>query len=217
MEIGIVIQGPLHDKRNVDILIEKYSMYKDNCVISTWNDQPTDFINILKENGFDVLLNDRTKVAYVGGTNCNLQFYSTTSGINHLNNKYTHILKIRTDTIPSDVKAFIEVVSNKSSNKLVFLHCHPTGYFIDLFTFGPRDKVKKLWNIYQNETEKLTTERFLMMKDMGLTNPNIEHIKEKYDFCFKDLYENRIQLNWEKPDYRKRGDYVTEIHIHHNY
>jgi hypothetical protein len=218
MKIGIVIQGPLHDDRCVNLLIENYSSQKSNCIISTWDDQPIELIQKLIDNDFPLLINKREDVDYVGWSNCNLQFYSSAKGISRfLDTDYTHVLKIRTDTIPSKIDNFLEILYNKSADKITFM-CWITGmeieYFIDFFSFGPKEKVYGLWNIYQSETTNpMFTEQYLLYKNLGITKPTYQDIKNEYNFCLKEMFESDIRLDWEKPSYRNKGDYVRQYYL----
>jgi len=218
MKTGIVIQGPLHDERCVNLLIECYKSQKSNCVISTWDDQPTELINKLVSENFPLIINKRENVEYVGWSNCNLQFYSSSSGLSSfLETDYSHLLKIRTDTIPSDIDKFLEILSNKPKEKLIFM-CWITGteieYFVDFFSFGPKNKVFDLWNIYQAETEKpMFTEQYLLFKNMGISDPKFNQIRDEYEFCLKEMFESGLRLDWEKPQYRHKGDYVRQYYL----
>ena len=225
--IGIVIQGTLYNNFCVDRIIESYSCIKDNCVISTWVNEPIELLDKLENAGFKVIKSDIP--VFKGHHNCNLQTKSSINGIKYLENKdYSHILRMRSDLIPNDIIKLIDILSKISESKMVFL-CWINGYnihyFTDFFNFGPIEIIKKFWDVEQlidEDTSRMFTEQYLCYKFTGLEYPNYNDISNIFAFSVKELYSNNIELNWTKPT-RNWGEEVkrtmTELYneILHDY
>jgi hypothetical protein len=212
MKTAIVLQGRLSNDFIVQNIIEVYKDVKDDVVISTWVNEYAQLVDILKENGFNVLLNEVPD--FLGINNCNLQTVSTQRGIsNFLNSDYTHVLKMRTDIVPfyniesdiinSGINKFIEVLRDISEEELVFL-CwfdqYNENYVCDFFSFGPIDKSFKFWNVFQDPDNYQFPEWFLTFKYSDIIYPEYEQIKNIFKFSINELEKNNIKLIRTNPE-----------------
>lgn len=148
-KIAIVVQGTSNYVQEVK---DTWKDFKCNLIFSTWKGSEN------KYNSSDIVIfNDEPSLP--GPFNFNYQKISTYNGILKAKNLgYTHVLKIRSDYIPTNPKEFIKLLD---LNKLNFLKwCYTTflwleyptlnGYLDDHFVFGPIDYMLKLWDIKEN-------------------------------------------------------------------
>lgn len=217
MKTLIVLQGRLLNHIIVQNIIQVYKDVKHDVIISTWVNEDPKLVGILKENGFNVLLNEVPN--FLGINNCNLQTVSTQRGIsNFLESDYTHVLKMRTDIVPcnevfynldnfivssSDVNRFIEVLGDISEEELVFL-CwfdqYNENYVCDFFSFGPIDKSYKFWNVFQEPDNYQFPEWFLTYQYSDIIYPEYEQIKNIFKFSINELEKNNIKLIRTNPE-----------------
>lgn len=212
----IVVQGGLYDDLVVENIKNCYSSVKEDVVISTWKDEDDHLKNKLLSAGFNLILSEYPKER--GVNNFNLQSKSASAGISpFVRSEYTHVLKIRTDMVPSCINSMLRVLESKSLEKIVFL-CwltYEVQYVTDYISFGPIEDSLRLWNIYQTPDEMhIFPERLITYKYTGMMNPDFEKVSKYYDFCINQLYNRSIRLIRTKANtYRMNLD---QIHTHLN-
>jgi hypothetical protein len=223
MRTLIVLQGRLSNYFIVQNIIQIYKDIKNDVIISTWVNEDTRLIDILKENGFNILLNELPE--YLGINNCNLQTISTQKGIfNFLESDYTHVLKMRTDMIPRNldytsysVNIFIDILKSISITDLVFL-CwfdkYDKDYLCDFFSFGPIDKSYKFWNVFQKLDDNYSPEHFLTYMYTGLDDPKYHEIKNIFKFSINELEKNNIKLIRTNPEGNNFGLDQVYAYLH---
>lgn len=131
VKIGIVIQGPT-------TLYKDILNHYENCkpvVWSTWENEPDENIQAIKNSSMEILLN--IKPEDTGHWNCNLQCVSSLNGIKYLKNKYPDIdrfIKIRSDLIISPVDELKKSVNSSLDSSAICT----MGYFAAFpFTLVP--------------------------------------------------------------------------------
>ncbi|MCK9416122.1 hypothetical protein M0Q97_05640 [Candidatus Dojkabacteria bacterium] len=144
--IAIVIQGPSLYVNEVKIA---WKEYKNDLIFSTWKGSENQY----NENDI-VIFNDLPPIS--GPSNFNYQKISTFNGILKAKELgYTHVLKIRSDYLPTNAIGFIKLLDLNKLNFLMWDYTtylwskYPTfnGYFDDHFSFGSIDNMIKLWDI----------------------------------------------------------------------
>ena len=98
-------------------------------------------------NDIDIVYNDPPLVK--GRSNFFLQQKTTYAGLIHAKNLgATHVMKVRSDMVFSDISALIDVMM-EHKNTLFFpgWHNFQGGYFMDFFQFGEIDDMINLWHI----------------------------------------------------------------------
>lgn len=104
---GIVIQGPTNYYKEV---ADHYSQYP-NVVWATWNDESVIRLEYIRSKGIEVVLVN--KPSFPGYMNVNMQVKSTYEGIKYLEGKVDEVLKVRSDTIISNLPALMEGLKGK--------------------------------------------------------------------------------------------------------
>lgn len=208
---GIVIQGPTNYCKQIVPVYENIP----NVVWSTWDDEPLENINYIK-NYFPIILNKKPLLS--GCLNINMQTISTLKGINYLKEKgVTELLKIRGDIIITNLKLLLEILKGKEISflaickegarpdlyyELVYPH-HFHDYPVDLVVYG---SVKNMINAFG-----FTIEEFIPIPPEALIAYNLltglktdfiltyQHfIKNGISFFMEDCIKNNIKLKWLK-------------------
>jgi len=104
---GIVLQGPTDYYKEV---ADHYSKF-DNVVWAIWDDEYQFQIDYIKSKGIEVIL--VKKPLYPGYLNVNLQVKSTFEGIKALEGKVDEILKVRSDTIISNLDHLLDSLKGR--------------------------------------------------------------------------------------------------------
>ena len=172
----ILVQGPIHPNCMVNIF--NYLRY-GNVVLSIWDNTPKfienskllnpskdigkyveNFLNFYKpnqNNSIQIVLNKSITLKELHEKkiynffNCYLQFYTTVSGLDSINTKYT--IKVRSDEYYTDLSPIIERMKKSSEKKIITTNTffrktpsfpwHPSDHVIA----GTTDNLK---NIFKN-------------------------------------------------------------------
>jgi len=213
MEInqGIVIQGPTNYYKEV------IECYKDipNVVWSTWDDEPLENIEYIK-NHIPMVLNQ--KPSYWGHLNVNMQTISTMGGVNYLKEKgINEILKVRGDIIITNLAKFLSILKGKSMAflaiakenarkdlyyELIYRH-YSHDYPVDLVVYGTTQNIENSFNFITEENQFIPPEALVLYN--YLEGNNLEY-KSTYNhlinngvyFYLNDCINNQIELNWLK-------------------
>jgi len=211
---GIVIQGPTNYCKEV------VSIYKDipNVVWSTWEDEPLENIEFIKQY-IDVILCQ--KPSFPGYLNINMQTVSTMAGIKHLREKgVTEILKTRGDIIITNLNVFLEILQGKEMAflaiakegvrtdlyyELIYPH-YSHDYPVDLVIYGSAKNIEFAFNFTIDEFSPIPPESLIAFS--FLINNNIDFklnyqhfINNNVYFFLNDCIQNNIKLKWIKHNY----------------
>jgi hypothetical protein len=104
---GIIIQGPTDYYKEV---ADHYSQYP-NVVWSTWSDESVVRLEYIHSKGIEVIFTDKPK--FPGYMNVNMQVKSTYEGVKYLEGKVDEVLKVRSDTIISNLPALMNGLKGK--------------------------------------------------------------------------------------------------------
>lgn len=156
--IFILIQGP---SNYVEKIKECWKGF--NLIFSTWEGSE----NMYKSD--DLVIFSKPPIIS-GPCNLNYQKISTLNGL--LKAKElgcSHVLKIRSDLIPTNASKFLSILDFESLNFLcwadhkVYKNCG--GYLVDYLMFGPVDEMIKLWtfeeNFFCNVPEVIITSNYI--------------------------------------------------------
>lgn len=210
---GIVIQGPTNYCKEVA------PIYKGipNVVWSTWEDEPIENIEFIKQYA-SVVLNK--KPSFAGHLNVNMQTVSTLKGVNFLKEKgITEILKTRGDIVITNLEIFLEVLKGKEMSflaiakegarndiyyELVYPH-YSHDYPVDLVLYGSILNVENTFNFVIEESlsippEALIAFNFLISKNAEFKLTYDHFIKNNVYFFLEDCVKNDIRLEWVKHD-----------------
>jgi hypothetical protein len=120
---GIVIQGPTNYYKEV---ADHYSQYP-NVIWSTWSDESVVRLEYIRSKGIEVVLVDKPQ--FPGYMNVNMQVKSTYEGVKYLEGKVDEVLKVRSDTIISNLPSLMDGLKGQ---QLSFMATCKTGVRTDL-------------------------------------------------------------------------------------
>ena len=208
---GIVIQGPTNYCREVAPL------YKDrpNIVWSTWEDEPEENIEFIKQFTPVVL---SKKPSFPGFGNLNMQTVSTMGGVSYLKDLgVTEVLKTRGDIRITNLDSFLKLLKGRSLSflainkegirpdlyyRLVYDH-FSHDYPIDLVVYGSIENIELMFDLYVEEfyqapAESMLAYNFMTKKGLDFKLEYNFFIKNGISFYLADCLENNIQLQWVK-------------------
>jgi len=123
MKQGIIIQGPTEYYKE---LADYYSQF-NNVVWATWNDESIVRLDYIRDKGIEVILVEKPEV--FGYMNVNMQVKSSFAGISYLEDKVDEVLKVRSDTIVTNLDKLLPRLENR---QLAFMATCKTGVRKDL-------------------------------------------------------------------------------------
>jgi hypothetical protein len=211
MKQGIVIQGPVNFYKE---LADYYSKF-DNVVWATWNDESITRLDYIRDKGIEVVLVEKPKV--LGYINVNMQVKSTFAGVNYLEGKVDEILKVRSDTIVTNLDKLLPKLENR---QLAFMATCKTGvrkdltydlvyyhdshdYPADNVVYGKVEDLKLMFDFQINETLPIPPEALIAWNYMS--NKGIKFkldyqtmIDGGISFFLQDCLDENVAVNWLK-------------------
>jgi len=201
-KVSILIQG--HTECCEQIIL---SLPKDvKTYWSTWNIENIESLNIIRDNGIEIILNEPPVIC--GTSNVNKQTISTTRGLLKIKNDgYRYVFKIRSDLAFRDLKQIIDLAYNQTiKNKKLqcpcFLMCPTYGSYVgDHFMLGDIDEMIFFWSAYIPIEIYYPPEQLLLNRYMNLKyNTQIktfEYLKENvFDFLLGNMIDNNNDAVW---------------------
>ena len=201
-EVSIVMQGPITDITNDNLIIIRQNFPDIQIILSTWKSDNYKCIQSSYYNEL-VLNDDPGFIPYPIG-NCNRQIVSTFNGLEKVSSKY--VLKLRTDSVLYN-SSFLLLYKNKISrynvfkNPILILSLYakdPTKWQVlfhisDIFFFGLTSDIKNLYNIPLASYQFLTPEQYIFsnyLKNIKRTN-----ISEMYEISFKKILMSELYIS----------------------
>ena len=213
MKQGIIIQGPTEYYKE---LADYYSQF-DNVVWATWNDESVIRLNYIRDKGIEVILVEKPEV--FGYMNVNMQVKSTFAGVSYLENKVDEVLKVRSDTIVTNLDKLLPRLQGK---QLSFMATCKTGvrkdlaydlvyyhdshdYPADNVIYGKIEDLKLMFDFQIDEVLPIPPEALIAWNYM--TNKSIE-FKLDYStmlnggitFFLQDCLDENVEVNWLKKE-----------------
>ena len=213
MKQGIVIQGPTEYYKE---LADYYSQF-DNVVWTTWNDESVIRLDYIRNKGIEVILVEKPEV--FGYMNVNMQVKSTFAGVSYLEGKVDEVLKVRSDTIVTNLNKLLPRLKNR---QLAFMATCKTGvrkdlaydlvyyhdshdYPADNVVYGKVEDLKLMFDFQIDETLPIPPEALIAWNYM--TNKGIEFkldyqtmINGDISFFLQDCLDENVKVNWLKRD-----------------
>jgi len=208
---GVVIQGPTN---YVEDILSSYKNIQ-NVVWSTWDNEPSNNIELIKKEGIKVI---QTPPPTFGGyLNVNFQTISSYKGIKYLKSKgITEALKIRGDIKIDKLKLFLKLLKgdnmsfisickpNVRSLHYELIYSHTSFDFPgDHIIYGNIDNLEKCFNFTVENNMQIPPESLIAYS--YLYNSNLEfkldyHTFIKYGISFfaQRCLDNNIKINWLK-------------------
>jgi hypothetical protein len=211
MKQGIVIQGPADYYKE---LTDYYSQF-DNVVWATWNDESKVRLDYIQSKGIEVLLLEKPLVS--GYMNVNMQVKSSFAGVDYLKNKVDEILKVRSDTLVTNLDKLLPKLQNR---QLSFVATCKTGvrkdiaydlvYYHDSHDY-PADnvvygKVKDMLLMFDFQIEEhlpippesLITWNYMSNKEIPFKLDYQTMIDGGISFFLQECLDENVEINWLK-------------------
>ena len=211
MKQGIVIQGPTEYYKE---LTDYYSKFK-NVVWATWNDESVIRLDYIRNKGIEVILVEKPEV--FGYMNVNMQVKSTFEGVSYLEGKVDEVLKVRSDTIVTNLDRLLPRLKNRQLSfaatcktgvrkdlayDLVYYH-DSHDYPADNVIYGKIEDLKLMFDFQIEEILPVPPESLITWNYM--TNKGIEFkldyqtmIDNGISFFLQDCLDEDVQINWLK-------------------
>ena len=211
MKQGIVIQGPTEYYKE---LADHYSQF-NNVVWATWNDESIVRLDYIRNKGIEVILVEKPEV--FGYMNVNMQVKSSFAGISYLEDKVDEVLKVRSDTIVTNLDKLLPRLENR---QLAFMATCKTGvrkdlgyelvyyhtshdYPADNVIYGKIYDLKLMFDFQIDELIPIPPEALIAWNYM--TNKGIE-FKLDYQsmvdggigFFLQECLDEGVEVNWLK-------------------
>ncbi|MBX7490817.1 hypothetical protein [Helicobacter turcicus] len=180
----IVVQGPMDYFKQVK---ESYVDF-ENVIYSGWK---TDLNTIKDEKYFIINKKPLTR----GHLNINLQVKSSSAGIKlTLKLGATHVLKVRSDMVFSDIKLLLSLCDDSSVYFPAVCTNTKESYYIDYFQYAPIETMIKLWSI------PMKFKQFSKMyPEFYITNHFIKNVKNvNVKYLYPICKEHNIKCFWLK-------------------
>ena len=211
MKQGIIIQGPTEYYKE---LADYYSQF-DNVVWATWNDESVIRLNYIRDKGIEVILVEKPKIlSYI---NVNMQVKSSFAGISYLEDKVDEVLKVRSDTIVTNLDKLLPRLQGK---QLSFMATCKTGvrkdlvydlvyyhdshdYPADNVIYGKIEDLKLMFNFQIDEILPVPPEALIAWNYMS--NKGIEFkldyqtmVDGGISFFLQECLDENVEVNWLK-------------------
>ena len=213
MKQGIVIQGPTEYYKE---LADYYSQF-NNVVWATWNDESVIRLNYIRDKGIEVILVEKPEI--LGYINVNMQVKSSFAGISYLEDKVDEVLKVRSDTIVTNLDKLLPRLQGK---QLSFMATCKTGirkdlvydlvyyhdshdYPADNVIYGKIEDLKLMFDFQIDEILPVPPEALITWNYM--TNKGIEFkldyqtmVDGGISFFLQECLDENVKVNWLKKE-----------------
>jgi hypothetical protein len=211
MNQGIVIQGPAEFYKKI---ADHYSKF-ENVVWATWNDESQFRLDYIQSKGIEVILVEKPEVS--GYMNVNMQVKSTFAGIDYLKDKVDEILKVRSDTIVTNLDKLLPKLQDR---QLGFLATCKTGvrkdiaydlvyyhdshdYPADNVVYGKVEELPLMFDFQIDEVipvppESLITWNYMVNKEIPFKLDYQTMVDGGISFFLQECLEENVEVNWLK-------------------
>ena len=211
MKQGIIIQGPTEYYKE---LTDYYSKFK-NVVWATWNDESVVRLDYIRDTGIEVKLIEKPEV--LGYINVNMQVKSSFAGVSYLEGRVDEALKVRSDTIVTNLDKLLPKLKNK---QLAFMATCKTGvrkdlvydlvyyhdshdYPADNVIYGKIEDLKLMFDFQIDEILPVPPEALIAWNYMS--NKGIEFkldyqtmVDGGISFFLQECLDENVEVNWLK-------------------
>ena len=211
MKQGIVIQGPTEYYKEI---ADYYSQF-NNVVWATWNDESVIRLDYIRDKGIEIILVEKPEI--LGYINVNMQVKSSFAGISYLEDKVDEVLKVRSDTIVTNLDKLLPKLKNK---QLAFMATCKTGvrkdlaydlvyyhdshdYPADNVIYGKIEDLKLMFDFQIDEILPVPPEALIAWNYMS--NKGIEFkldyqtmVDGGISFFLQECLDENVEVNWLK-------------------
>ena len=211
MKQGIIIQGPTEYYKE---LADYYSKF-ENVVWATWNDESIARLDYIRSKGIEVVLVSKPEVP--GYINVNMQVKSSFAGVSYLEGKVDEVLKVRSDTIITNLDKLLPRLKNRQlafmatckigvrkdlAYDLVYYH-DSHDYPADNVIYGKIEDLKMMFDFQIDEIlpippEALITWNYMANKGIEFKLDYQTMIDGGISFFLQDCLDKNVKINWLK-------------------
>lgn len=207
-DVCVVITGKL-EAQFIEPLIETYRLEDPkNKLVSTWNDQPTEFVEYLRKNGFMVIQGEYPSHV----TSANLQATSIHRGlVKAKDHGFKYAMRMRTDvackgdtfqTLKRIVCSHTLALQSQKLTILCGIEYNPQlRYYYDVLFASNLETMMKFFGVQQTPDDSRYVEKYWVETYSGKTNLTRDDLKEVFDFCLGDCRREGIQMSWLSKGY----------------
>ena len=211
MKQGIIIQDPTEFYKE---LTDYYSQL-DNVVWVTWDDEPANQLDYIHNKDIEVITIKKPEI--FGYLNVNLQVKSSFVGADYLEGKVDEAIKVRSDTIITNLDKLLPRLKNKQlafvatcktgvrkdlSYNLVYYH-DSHDYPADNVIYGKIKDLKLMFDFQIDEMLPIPPEALIAWNYM--VNKKIEFkldyqtmVKGGISFFLQECLDEDVEINWLK-------------------
>ena len=219
MRSCVVIQGRIYPKILPGIL----NTYHDfpNKIVSTWTTEDPGSIEILRNNGFKIIIQDPPDHK----TPANYMSKSMLKGLELAESLgFTHVFRMRADVRCNKFSHLVNILENEYSPlKLSFITLFRNfpdsdSYLCDHIIYGPLSEQRKYWSVYQPPGDTRFPESFLQDEYFKIhtSHMSYEFVKDKVQFFINRCYREGIEFHYTKPEHAREGELVKAYLIKGN-
>jgi hypothetical protein len=214
MRIGIIFTGII-EEYFIDEFISLYGKLDDKyCkIVSTWDYTDKKMIDVLKSNGFYVVLSHFPESFHKSSANYIL--FSYKKGVEYaINQKITHVFQTRSDMYINDIQKLLTIYESIYCGKPIFLGLlnHECGYLFNYAYFISVNFLSDIPNIYQSCHDSRFPEKYLQELFFGTSD--IFVIMNHVSFSIYQLIENNVEIGFLKQCYRCQGNLLPRYLQH---
>ena len=227
-DVCVVITGKL-EAQFIEPLIETYRLEDPkNKLVSTWNDQPTEFVEYLKKNGFTVIQGEYPSHI----SSANLQATSIHRGlVKAKDDGFKYAMRMRTDVACNGetfqrlkrivcsqlVKLQSGDVTSVNGQRLTILcgieYNPQLRYYYDVLFASSLETMMKFFGVQQTPGDSRYVEKYWVETYSGKTNLTRDDLKEVFNFCLDGCRREGIEMQWLSKGYNIIRGYCGGYHI----
>ena len=189
----LLICGPLYNEcmPYINEMIKNYQ-----TIISTWNTEDKEKIEMLKLKTVDIILN--TMPEFRGFQNINCSNTTICKGLKIAKEHgYEECFVMRTDNYINNIKKCIEIFQEKNTKKIVsiaWFNDKNHYYIVDYMMYGKIDNLIKYRSTLQTPDKQTWAEIFLQENYFKKSPVTFEDALQDFQFCLDKLIENNIEI-----------------------
>jgi len=198
VKICYIITG-LIKEQYINGLINSFTNIETK-IISTWQNTPNEYIQILESAGFTIILNEQPKIKM----STNFQSICVVSAIRHIQTLgFTHVIRTRTDLFSNTFDLLMEFIKQrlKENDSKLLSPCGLSDsgsmmYFLNLLEAGKCDTMIRFYDKQQEQDDSRCPEIFLLESFLNKNNISRKDILSVFDFYAQELQQSPVLVEW---------------------
>ena len=202
------------DRVIVDGLIKYYANVNDK-IVSTYKDYDPNLINVLKDNGFIVVLNNIETNTQQRDSEL---LYNRAAAEKALELGYTHTIHMLSELYINDAALLRDTVTPLIQRKMSSLcwFMDTTSYILNYVLAGPIVEVLKYYKLEKEENDPRFVQQFTQENYLEKRDVVFEDTTSKFNYSIKLLKDANITINWTRYPIDKFSEYTEVIESFYN-